>query len=165
MRRFPDLLDTIIAPALGIILLISGSAHWNNPYYFLGTIYSYELVGPGLGQLVAMILPTLQIILASCMIFRVCVRTAYSMTAALMGVFATVQFSAYARGLNIACGCFGPAHEVPVGYRSLLVVVPLFLVSIAGAFFSSRRPIPEAPELSAYTNSHPYISCDTPALR
>ena len=55
---------------LAVFWLRSGLAHMANPYYFLSSVYSYELVGPALGQAAAMVLPVLQLVLAVCLVTR-----------------------------------------------------------------------------------------------
>jgi len=46
--------DVLITWVFGLTFLIAGFPHWTNPYYFLGSVYAYQLVGPGVGQVVAM---------------------------------------------------------------------------------------------------------------
>jgi hypothetical protein len=131
--------DPILSWAFGIIFLISGIPHWANPYYFLGSIFAYDLVDAGFGQVVAMLLPPLQLVLAVCLIVRIWVNAAHLIVTAMFGCFVTVQSIAYFRGLDISCGCFGPCYQKPVGMGSLLLVVGLFLFSVIrnGLFFRS----------------------------
>ncbi len=59
----PVLLDALLSWVFGIVMLLAAMAHLENPYYFLGSVYAYKLVDPGLGQAVAMILPLLQLLI------------------------------------------------------------------------------------------------------
>jgi hypothetical protein len=124
-------LDPVLSWAFGIVLLISGIPHWANPYYFLGSVFGYNLFDPGLGQVVAMVLPTLQLILAVCLITRIWLDAAHLIVMAMFGSFAVVQSLAYFRGLDISCGCFGPCQQTPISATSLLFVFGLFLLSVA----------------------------------
>ncbi|MDR3111225.1 MAG: hypothetical protein LBU65_16275 [Planctomycetaceae bacterium] len=71
--QFFDYLSTWF---FGIVMLAAAIPHLDNPYYFLGSVYSYKLVEPGIGQAVVMILPLLQLVLAVCLILRVQVDAA-----------------------------------------------------------------------------------------
>jgi hypothetical protein len=48
----------------------------------------------------------------------------------LLCCFATVQTSAWLRGLDISCGCFGPGHDSPIGWFSLSLVYGLLVLSL-----------------------------------
>ena len=58
----------------GIVLawfwLRSGLPHITNFYYFLSSVYSYEIVGPTMGVAAAMGLPALQLVLAVGLVTR-----------------------------------------------------------------------------------------------
>jgi hypothetical protein len=123
--------DAVLSWFFGAVLLVSGIPHWSNPYYFLGSVFGYSLVDPGVGQVVAMVLPTLQLILAVCLIGRICLDAAHLIVTVMFGCFVTVQGLAYFRGLEISCGCFGPCQETPIGLTSLLFVGALFVLSVA----------------------------------
>ena len=124
--------------AAGIVLALfwlrSALAHVTNPYYFLSSVYSYEIVGPSLGVTAAMTLPALQLVLAASLLARRFVGGALLISSLLLCVFVAVQASALARGLNIACGCFGAAGRQPLGGESL-ATTSLLLVCALGAFF------------------------------
>jgi putative oxidoreductase len=125
LRDFEDLASWII----GVALLLSAIPHFGNPYYFLGSVYSYDLVGAGLAQLVAMVLPMLQLLLAACLITRLFRPGAHLIVLPMLLGFAILQTSAKLRGLDIACGCFGP-NEDAIGWFSLTVVYGLLTLSI-----------------------------------
>lgn len=125
-----DNLDPVVSCVLGIVLLSSGIPHWVNPYYFLASVYAYDLVGPQIGQMVAMVLPPLQLIVAVCLITRTWLDAAHLIAMLMFGGFLTAQSLAYVQGLDISCGCFGPCHETLVGVTSLLTVGGLLVTSI-----------------------------------
>jgi hypothetical protein len=133
----------LIGVAIGIVWIQSAAAHASNPYFFLGSIYKYKLIGPGLGPLVAAGLPALQLVLAICLLARVFVGGALLGSALLLSAFAAIQLSAFARGLTIDCGCFGPASSTPIGESSVATVICLALAAFAalGCFcYSSNGP-------------------------
>ena len=55
---------------LALFWLRSGLAHITNSYYFLSSIYSYEILGPPMGVAAAMGFPALQLILAAGLVIR-----------------------------------------------------------------------------------------------
>ena len=124
------LLDGIICWTIGMPLIISAIPHWGNPYFFLGSIYAYQMVSPGIGQMVAMVFPLLQMITAICLLGRFFIDEASVAATLLFLGFATVQTTAVIRGLDISCGCFGPGHDSPIGWFTLSLVYGLLCLSV-----------------------------------
>ena len=134
-RKVIYLFDLIVTWIFGAILLISAFPHWQNPYYFLGSVYGYKLVDPGIGQITAMALPVVQLGLAFFLLTRTLLNAAHLVTLGLFFCFATVQTTAYLRGLDITCGCFGPGHESTIGPVSLSFIFSLLALSILRNLF------------------------------
>jgi hypothetical protein len=114
-----------------MVWLESAAAHLGNPYYFLSSIYKYEMVGAATGQLIAILLPALQFTIALCLICRVQVGGALLASGALLTLFTVVQTIALARGIEINCGCFGPGHTRPIGYFSVAIVSCLAIMAFS----------------------------------
>ncbi len=137
----------------GIVLawfwLRSGMAHLTNSYYFLSSVYSYEIVGPALGVAVAMGFPSLQLILAAGLLTRRFVGGALFLSSILLAIFVAAQVSALVRGLEIGCGCFSATERQPIGGESL-ATTSLLLICALSAFICwfvgwvSRAARPEA---------------------
>ena len=125
-----EIFDGIVSWVLGISLIVSAIPHLGNPYFFLGSVYAYQMVCPNIGQLVVMVLPVLQLFLAVCLIGRFFVDVANFLTLGCFLAFATVQTTAYFRGLDISCGCFGPGYDDPIGWFSLSLVYGLLTLSV-----------------------------------
>jgi hypothetical protein len=122
--------DAAVSWLLGVSLICSSIPHLGNSYYFLGSVYSYRLVGPGIGQSVAMTLPFLEVVLAACLITNLFRGAAHAITLARLVAFVTLQTSVKLRGLDIPCGCFGARHETEIGWFSLSVVYGLLLLAV-----------------------------------
>jgi len=129
---------------LGLSFLIAGFPHWANSYYFLGSVYAYQLVEPGVGQVVAMSFPIIQLVIALCLLTRTFLDASHLATMGFLIGFATVQTSAYMRGLYISCGCFGPGVDSTIGWFSLSLVYGLLTLSVIrnAIFLFSRPPVP-----------------------
>ena len=74
------------------------------------------------------------------------------LTTLMLGGFLTAMIRAYALGLEINCGCFGPGERV--GVRSFVRDGSFFALSLAvtiGAFIMARKK--SAPESSVASNA------------
>jgi hypothetical protein len=125
---------------VGTALLSSGLAHWSNPYYFLGTIYSYGIVTSRIAEIVALVLPTLMLIVALCAICDIYKEGALWVALFGFATFGAVQVSAWVRNASIECGCFGPSYgQGRVGLLSLTIVVCLFVLTAASIGMRTRK--------------------------
>lgn len=122
--------DAAVSWLLGVSLICSCVPHLGNPYFFLGSVYSYKLVGPGVGQIVAMTLPFLQLVLASCLLTSLFRDAAHTITVVMLVAFAAAQTTALIRDLGISCGCFAVRHESEVGWFSLSLIYGLLLLAV-----------------------------------
>jgi len=141
-------LERTVALGLAYVLLRSAFAHLGNPYYFLSTLYSYELTGAEAGLGVALVAPFLQMVLAACLLTRWWLREAYLLALLLFVLFVSAQASTLTRGLSISCGCFGAAEGLAVGPRTLVVAGGAALASLFGWLYSLRRGPAGAPDRS-----------------
>jgi hypothetical protein len=123
-----------ISMVLAVAWFQSAAAHIGNPYYFLASVYKYQIVGPRIGYYIAMLLPGLQLVLSICLVSRLYVASALLGSAILLTLFTGVQYSALVRRININCGCFGPGHSMAIGEGSLILVLTLSAMAYV-AFF------------------------------
>jgi hypothetical protein len=134
-RSMMQTFDFLLTWFFGLVMLAAAIPHWENPYYFLGSVYSYNLTEPGLGQSAAVLLPLIQLLIVVCFILRVQVDSANIAATVLFGVFFCVQLFAFLGGLDISCGCFGPQHSSRIGTGTLSFVGVLFLLSASRTAF------------------------------
>ncbi|MDR0705657.1 MAG: hypothetical protein LBF88_11795 [Planctomycetaceae bacterium] len=123
-------LDSLLTWIFGIVMLIAAIPHWENPYYFLGSVYAYKIVDSGIGQMVAISLPFIQLVLAVLLLTRILTNAAHWVSMFLFSCFAVVQTVSFLRGLDISCGCFGPNHETTIGFQTLFLVYTLLFLSV-----------------------------------
>ena len=116
---------------LGAILLWSGLVKARQPFEFLWTVYAYRLVGARAGLLIAAWLPWLEVVLGCCLIAGIFMEGALVTATCLTGSFTWAIFSAWHRGLDIGCGCFGTS-EGTINGHSVLHSGALLIVSILG---------------------------------
>jgi hypothetical protein len=132
---FVKFFDHFVTWIFGIAFLLSGIPHWGNPYFFLGSVYAYKLVNPGIGQIAAIGMPLIQLTFAVCFLTRTFLDAAHLGTLFLFLCFAAVQSIAWFRGLDISCGCFGPGHDATIGWQTLFIIYSLLILSIIRNLF------------------------------
>jgi uncharacterized membrane protein YphA (DoxX/SURF4 family) len=92
---------------LGALMLWAAVSKLAQPTEFLGSIYAYDLPLPrALMQLVAVVLPWLELMCGLLLIANVWSETALATIMGLLVVFVLATGQAWARGLDISCGCF-----------------------------------------------------------
>jgi len=131
------LLFHIIRLGIGAIFVWSGLSKIQRSYEFLTDVYRYELVGPKLGLLIAIVLPWLELIVGVCLLGSVLAAGAFLAAVVLAGMFAFANAYAIHRGLAINCGRFGGDSDT-VGYATLFRAIGLLLAAGAGYFLSLR---------------------------
>ncbi|MHC4737304.1 MAG: MauE/DoxX family redox-associated membrane protein [Planctomycetota bacterium] len=125
--------------ALGILFIYGGLYKIRQPYDFLSSVYSYELVGPKTGVLVAVILPWLELLVGVCLVGGVFISGALLFTAGMASLFTYTLSSALLSGLNISCGCFG-ATDQPINYLSVIRTCVIMLLSTAAYICTIFHP-------------------------
>jgi putative oxidoreductase len=129
-----------LAIGLGAILVRSSMFHVENSYAFLLSLDSYKLVPPPLAPLAAAIMPYLQLTVGMMLLFFPASRpSAFGWCATMCLLFALVQAIAYARGLNISCGCFSPSADNPIGLRSIGLAVIASVAAVCGWLLTARQ--------------------------
>lgn len=123
---------------VAVLLLRSSFAHLENSYAFLDTVYSYQIFSEVCGNLVALFLPFLQLVLGVCLLLRYWTTTAYLLSIGLLISLTAVQIQAMVRGLDIECGCFGPVDTVRMSWTTLLVSAGTLVLCTLGLAFQRK---------------------------
>jgi uncharacterized membrane protein YphA (DoxX/SURF4 family) len=116
---------------LGFMFIASSVPKIRQPYPFLGSVYAYELVGPKLGVLVAMVLPWLELFAGVCLVGGVFLGGALLASAGMGVLFTYVLASALWQHLDISCGCFSTSLAGKIGYLTLIRAAAITLASAA----------------------------------
>jgi putative oxidoreductase len=124
--------ERLIGWSLGLLLLRSAFVHLGNPYYFLSTVYSYQILEVEGGKWVTLLLPYVQMILAVCFLAKWWLKEAYFGAILVFGCFGVVQLVAWGRGLGISCGCFGATESLQVGWSTVLLAVSADVAATVG---------------------------------
>lgn len=107
---------------------------------FAMEVDSYQMLPPWAVSIAANTLPPFELLLGLWLLSGLALRFSSLLTTLLLGGFLAIMVRAYALGLDISCGCFGPGEQI--GPRTLLRDSSLFALSLAvtiGAFLIHRR--------------------------
>jgi uncharacterized membrane protein YphA (DoxX/SURF4 family) len=131
---------TVARLLLGAVFVVAGALKVPDPAAAVRAVRAYQLLPEPLVAPVAFGLPVVEIAVGLALLAGVVVRTAALAAALLLVVFLAAVGSAWARGLQIDCGCFGNGGQVAAGRTAypleVLRDVGLLLVALALA----RRP-------------------------
>lgn len=116
--------------AIGVVFVIAGLAKIGNTEAFAAQVHNFRLTPIVIENLVAMILPWVELVAGTALILGVRTRAAAWICTALMVVFTIAIGQAAARGLDFECGCFGKADSSTVGLTKLLENTGLTLVAL-----------------------------------
>jgi len=113
-----------------------------DPTAFLSSVLTYQTLPYGLAWLAALYVPYLEIVCA------VSLATGWGrlggrwLTALLLGLFLVLILQAWARGLNIDCGCFGVSETATERWDYLrLVLRDLGLGLLLGVGWTQERAL------------------------
>ena len=119
----------VVRLGLGCMFLYGSLPKIRQPYDFLSSVYNYELVGPKLGMLVAMVLPWAELLVGICLVGGIFVSGALLVSIAMGTMFSFAAASALYRGLNISCGCFSASSKEQISYLTLIRTLVIMLIS------------------------------------
>ncbi len=131
---WPEWFQSAVRLGLGCLFVWSGIPKIRQPYDFLSSVYTYELVGPQLGMLVAIVLPWLELLVGVCLVGGVFVGGALLTCTGMATMFTFVIASGLHRGLRISCGCFSASGGGVIDYLTLIRAVAILLVSMIAYF-------------------------------
>lgn len=124
---------------IGGRLLLAGLLLWAgvekalHPGAFAETLFKFRLLSPALCWAAAWIVPWLELSAGLGLLWRRTRRGAWLLALLLCAGFALFVFSAWIRGLDVSCGCFG-ASTRPVGALEALRTLALLTLALAGTW-------------------------------
>jgi len=128
----------ILSTLLGLALVYSGYIHLQNPYQLYDHILRYELISGWPALSLAMFLPWLNVLIGYGLVFQ-----SRQFFVPLAGLFLMLTYwgavsQAWARGLNIQCGCFGN-QDVNINLFTVARNSCLVLICIGLLFVASKK--------------------------
>ncbi|MDT7705308.1 MAG: hypothetical protein QOG20_915 [Pseudonocardiales bacterium] len=115
-----DVVGTLARLGLAAVWLVSGTLKAVDPDQTYVAVRAYDVLPTGGVEVVAAVLPFLEIALGLLLLAGVGTRAVTVLSAALLLVFVVGVAQAWARGLSIDCGCFGGGGAVAPGDTAYL---------------------------------------------
>ncbi|MFN2352949.1 MAG: MauE/DoxX family redox-associated membrane protein [Desulfopila sp.] len=116
---------------LGVVFVYASYDKILHPQAFALAVYNYQIVPDPFINLVALILPWLELLLGLCLLAGVWLPGATVVGSGLMLVFIGALFFNQIRGLDIHCGCFSTeVTEGSAGLGTVLRDLGFFAVSL-----------------------------------
>lgn len=136
---------------LAIVFIFASLDKLVMPEAFASSIQGYALLPLPIVNLVALIIPWVELLCGLHLITGVRIRSSAALLVLLLGVFTIAMASALFRGLTIDCGCFGKAYATPVSWTRVAEDIGLIVLGLHCIVFAdSQLASPEA----ASTGSH-----------
>ena len=114
---------------MGCLFIYAAIPKIRQSYDFLADVYNYEMVGPTMGMVVAMVLPWVELCTGICLIGGVLVGGALLLCTCLCLLFVLAISWALVHKLHISCGCFGSSAET----ISSLTLIRAFVLGLVSA--------------------------------
>lgn len=127
LRWIPGGVHYGLCAAFGAFFAISGVTKLMDPIVFRSQILGYEIIGDPYAAMVAIALPWTEIFCGAALIFGVLRMGALAVLNVSLVVFLGAIVSAWRRGLDIECGCFGSGEK---GQFALWVIEDTALLAL-----------------------------------
>jgi uncharacterized membrane protein YphA (DoxX/SURF4 family) len=128
----------VLRIALGAIFVYAAWTKLRAPWeLFAMSIDSYQLLPLKAVELVARTLPWFELVVGLLLIAGYWLRSAAAATALLLAGFFTLMVRAYAKGMEIPCGCFGP-NDI-ISWKTLLRDGSLLAAALALVVLSWKK--------------------------
>jgi len=130
---------------LGLRLVLGGLFIWaslykiSHPAEFAENIYNYRMLPAELVNLMAIVMPWLELICGTLIILGPMIRGSALLVSLMLGIFIIALSGAIARGLDITCGCFGGGGR-PVAIETLLEDIPMLIAAVIIVVFGRPSP-------------------------
>src|SRR3954452_6723851 len=125
---------------LGVVFVVAGALKVSDPAAAVRAVRAYRLLPEALVGPVAFGLPVVEVAVGLALLAGVFVRSAALAAAVLLVVFLVAVDSAWARGLQIDCGCFGGGGQVAAGRTAYPGEVARDVGMLLVALALARRP-------------------------
>ena len=125
---------------------------------FAKSIYGYKFLPDALINITAIIVPPLEFIAGLFLLFGLFRKGSSLIIIVLLTVFLVALVQAYARGLNIDCGCFGSSPDSQTTSADILIRIFQDILLLAGAIIIFKYSRSKYYKNVNYTDSEILIS-------
>lgn len=131
---------TSIRIVLGFVFIFAAISKASEPEEFARAIANYKLLPIFLINILAIILPWIELCAGILLVFGISVKENSAILSGLLLVFIIAIAISLARGLNIDCGCFGTTGGTKLGIQKLLENFGLLLLGLILIKYGSKSP-------------------------
>jgi len=137
--KFNAQINLLIRIIVGSIFIITGISKIIDPVLFAKEITFYRMLPDFSINLIAIILPWIELVVGVLFILGVRVKANILILAGMLLMFNFAVSVAWARGLNINCGCFSNLAKETVGLGKLSENFAMFFALVFMFFFPNNR--------------------------
>jgi len=130
-------IESVIRVLLGLVFLLYGLDKISQPDVFARSIANYRLLPEVFINLMAVVLPWIEVLCGLLLIFGQWIRSAALVSGFLLVVFVIAVSITLVRGLDIHCGCFNTNAGRKVGMK--LLGEDLLLLSMSSVLVLKAR--------------------------
>ena len=138
--RFWSVIFVLTRIALGGIFIAAALPKMWRPDQFADAINNYRVLPYFLVNANTLALPWVEFLFGAFLVAGFRVRAASLATTIMMAVFLAAILSAWARGIDITCGCFGTQDAAKTGGVTLLRDLGFLALAILGYPWGGLRP-------------------------
>jgi putative oxidoreductase len=131
--------EWILRIGLGAVFIYAGGAKLPDIEAFFWDIHHFDLTPPDVSIVVAFLLPWLEIFAGLALIVGRLYFGGIAIGGCLSAIFLGAISSAWYRGLDITCGCFGREDNQTNFPKHIAINVSMLIASIALWWLASRR--------------------------
>ena len=131
----------LIRVVLGFVFIYAAVTKISDLNGFSQAIYNYKLLPLFLVNILAIILPWVELSAGLLLVFGVSVKENSAIISGLLVIFIIAVLISLFRGLDIECGCFGTIDGAKVGFQKILeniglLILGFILIKFDSNFFS-----------------------------
>ncbi len=126
-----SILGLLVRVFLGGVFVYASLDKVVNPEAFANIVNNYQVLPGALVNLMALILPWLELICGLCLIVGIAVRPSAAWVGLMIVMFIIAVSLALSKNININCGCFSTSdHARSLGLNLLLEDIGLLILAI-----------------------------------
>ena len=134
-----EYINLVIRLIVGFIFILTGISKIVDPALFAREISNYDMMPLSLINLMAIILPWVEVVVGILFIMGVRIKASIILLVAMLLVFNFGVASAWARGLDINCGCYSSVAEQKVGLGKLIENFSMVVALAFMYFFPNNK--------------------------
>jgi len=134
-----DMVELLCRWVLGGLFLYAGVQKIADPYGFAKTVYGYGILPGELVNLMAIVLPWVEVLAGGTLILGVWPVSSAGVISGLLLLFLVALVANIARGYSFDCGCFGSGGNETTGWGTVWRDVSMLVPAAGVILFRGRR--------------------------